>query len=333
MGSHDRRSESPGHQVGPWLVALLVGALAVGVVSVTFVHSRAEASDSSGQPSQAASPSEDTSAMATPRPAPPPITSAVSHHSPQSVTTAPAAAAASAAASAAVARLTEGLPAGGISVSELNLTTGASYQFGASAGMNTGSIVKLDILETLLLQDQDSGTVLSSSQVATATTMIENSNNDSAETLFEEIGGRPALLAANPRLGVSASTMPGPGDYWGLTTTDAADQIRLLKNLVIAGPLTAASQQFILGLMRGVEADQRWGVGVVADAGTTFANKNGWLAVDADNDLWLVNSLGIVTIKGQTVLMAVLTQHDASFNAGIALVQSLATAIAPAVVP
>jgi hypothetical protein len=329
MGSHDRRSESPGHQVGPWLVALLVGALAVGVVSVTFVHSRAEASDSSGQPSQAASPSQDTSTTATPRPAPPPITSVVSHHSPQSVATATA----SATASAAVARLTAGLPAGGVSVSELNLTTGASYQYGASAGMNTGSIVKLDILETLLLQDQDSGTVLSSSQVATATTMIENSNNDSAETLFEEIGGRTALLAANPRLGVSASTMPGPGDYWGLTTTDAADQIRLLKNLVIAGPLTAASEQFILGLMRGVEADQRWGVGVVADAGTTFANKNGWLAVDADNDLWLVNSLGIVTIKGQTVLMAVLTQHDASFNVGIALVQSLATAIAPAVVP
>jgi hypothetical protein len=162
--------------------------------------------------------------------------------------------------------------------------------------------------------------------------MIENSNNDSAQDLFEDIGGRDALLAANPRLGVSAGTVPGPSDYWGLTTTDAPDQITLLKNLVTTGPLTSASQQVILGLMRNVESDQRWGVGVVADAGTAFANKNGWLAVDDDNDLWLVNSIGVVTVNGQLVLIAVLTQHDSSFDTGISLVQSLATAVVPAVV-
>ncbi len=95
-------------------------------------------------------------------------------------------------------------------------------------------------------------------------------------------------------------------------------------------PLDAASQAFALGLMDDVEADQRWGVGVVADAGTTFANKNGWLAVDNDNDLWLTNSDGIVTVDGQQVLMSVLTQHNQSENDGIALVESIAQAVAPA---
>ena len=66
--------------------------------------------------------------------------------------------------------------------------------------------------------------------------------------------------------------------------------------------------------------------------GTTFANKNGWLAVDDDNDLWLLNSLGVLTVHGQTILMAVLTQHDSSFDAGIDLVQALAQATLPAVV-
>ena len=129
------------------------------------------------------------------------------------------------------------------------------------------------------------------------------------------------------------NTTPGPSDYWGLTQTCAADYLSLLKNLVLPnGPLTPASQVYVLGLMRNVEADQRWGVGVTADAGTTFATKNGWLEIDDDNDLWLVDSVGVVTIEGQQVLMAVLTQHDDDFDAGVDLVQALAKTIVRAVV-
>ncbi len=38
-----------------------------------------------------------------------------------------------------------------------------------------------------------------------------------------------------------------------------------------------------------------------------------------------------MTIQGQPVLIAVLTQHNASFDAGVDLVQSLATQLAPLV--
>jgi hypothetical protein len=108
----------------------------------------------------------------------------------------------------------------------------------------------------------------------------------------------------------------------------------LLQNLVrpSAGPLTAASRAYVLGLMRNVEPDQRWGVGVSADPGTDFANKNGWLSVDNDNGRWLVNSTGVVSIHGQLVLMVVLTQHDSAFQGGIDLVQALAHALVPLVV-
>jgi beta-lactamase class A len=198
--------------------------------------------------------------------------------------------------------------------------------------MLTGSIVKLYILETLLLQEQGGGG-LTSGQQATATLMIENSDNTAAETLFEDAGGRSALVTSGPQLGLK-DTVPGPGDYWGLTATCATDYITLLQNLVrpTGGPLTAASQAYVLGLMRNVEADQRWGVGVTADAGTDFANKNGWLSVDNDNGLWLVNSTGVLTIDGQQVLMVVLTQHDPDFQTGINLVQALAKALVPLVV-
>ena len=70
--------------------------------------------------------------------------------------------------------------------------------------------------------------------------------------------------------------------------------------------------------MRNVEPDQRWGVGAAADKGTDFANKNGWLSIDdsngpgeTDDGLWAVTSLGVLTVGGDQVLMAVLTEAPA----------------------
>jgi beta-lactamase class A len=227
--------------------------------------------------------------------------------------------------------LVGGLGAGGASVAALNLTTGATFSYGAAGGMTMGSIAKVDILETLLLAHMDAHTTLSANDVSLATTMIENSDNNAADALWAEIGGAPVFTVDNPRLGIPNLVL-GAGGLWGLGTTCAADQVTLLKNLVATGgPLDAASQQFALGLMHNIEADQRWGVGTIADAGTTVANKNGWLAVDNDNDRWLVNSDGIVTVSGQTVLISILTQHNANENDGITLVENIAGVVAPAI--
>ena len=229
-----------------------------------------------------------------------------------------------------------GQPSGSYSVAELNTVTGAQYSSGATSGMWTASDYKLFILETLLLERQRAGTTLSSSDLAEATPMIENSDNVAGYALFERIGRNPALAAAATTFGM-ANTIPGRSDPT-FTRTSASDYLILLKNLVAAGPLNAYSRALALGLMRNVESDQRWGVGVVADPGTTFANKNGWLSVDnsngpgeTDNGLWVVNSVGVVTIHGQLVLMAVMSEHRSSYGAGVTFIQSLATAIAPAI--
>ena len=235
--------------------------------------------------------------------------------------------------------LTTQVPPGGVSVAELNTATGARYSYGATGGMLTGSVVKVYILETLLLQHQDRGTQLSDQEAATARRMIEHSDNEAAETLYYAIGARAGLVAAAPRLGLT-HTIPGPNpDFKGLTQTSAADCVTLLQNLLRPAPLHQYARSVVLGFMRNVESDQRWGVGSVADPGTTFANKNGWLSVEednpdglGDNDLWLVNSIGIVTVHQQQVLIAVLTQHGQSFEDGIELVEELAEAITPAVV-
>lgn len=250
--------------------------------------------------------------------------------------TSPVSAQLKAQATAQIAATIAGLPAGSVSVAAVNTATGATFSSGASSGMWTASDYKLFVLETLLLRRQSAGG-LTSSQLASATKMIENSDNVAGYSLFLAAGGNASLTAAAKQFGMT-STVPGRSDPT-FTTTSAGDYLQLLKNLVASGPLNASSQSLALGLMRAVESDQRWGVGVAADPGTTFANKNGWLSVDnsngageTDNGLWVVNSVGIVTVHGQQVLIAVFTEHRPSMSNGVALTQTLAQAVAAEVV-
>ncbi len=225
-----------------------------------------------------------------------------------------------------------------VSVAAYDDTTGAMISAGARAGMRTASLAKLQLLETLLLQRDRAGTQLDDSQTATVTRMIENSDNNAADDVFADIGGRERVMELEPALGLSPSrTVPGPGYYWGLTRTSAPQQLQLLKNLVRpTSPLSVASRKLALTLMRNVEDDQRWGVPAIADDSSVAAVKNGWLAVDDDDydeseGAWAVNSAGIVTVEGHRLLVVVMTQHDADFDAGISLVQQFAAAAADAI--
>lgn len=234
-------------------------------------------------------------------------------------------AARSAAARATIKRLIASAPTG-ISVAAADLSTGHSYAAGARSGIPTASTYKLLVLETLLLQRQQAGTGLSDAQVAQATSMIENSDNPAGYDLFLAAGGNAGLISALRLFGMN-HTVPGGTDPT-FTTTSATDCLVLLRNLVKDGPLDSASRSFALGLLHNVQADQRWGVGAAADAGSTFANKNGWLNIDDDGGRWAVNSAGVLTVHQHKLLLAIMTQHNADFQTGVELVESLATATA-----
>ena len=238
-----------------------------------------------------------------------------------------------AAAVAKVAALTKGLAAGSYSIAAVNLSTGANYAAGSTSGMWTASDYKLLILEALLHKH---GGPLSGTEASEAIPMIENSDNTAGYEEFENLGGRDGLQDGLDAIGLTKTTA-GHADP-AFTATSAMQMIIALKNLVGAGPLTASSRAYALNLMENVESDQRWGVGVDADAGTDFANKNGWLSIDNsngpgenDNGLWAVNSVGVIRVNGQQVLMAVMTRHRPDFDSGVALVEALAKAIKPLV--
>lgn len=208
--------------------------------------------------------------------------------------------------------------------------TGVTYSYGSTGGMYTASIVKGEILAALLLQHQDAGTDLTPEQLSQATAMIEQSDNDAASALWNDIGGDSGLDAASTRFGLT-STTGGEDGYWGLTTTSALDQVDLLGALSATNSvLSATSQRTLVGLMGSVDSDQAWGVKAAADAGTTTVLKNGWLSLTADDGLWIVNTVGLVTVDGSPVEVAVLMRGLPDFATGVSVAQNVAVATSDA---
>ncbi|MFD4873592.1 serine hydrolase [Streptomyces sp. NPDC058420] len=211
-----------------------------------------------------------------------------------------------------------------VSVAVLDLTSGESAAYGDGT-FDTASIVKVDILAALLLQAQDAGRTLTATEKSYATTMIQNSDNDSATALWNLIGTADGLDAANKTFGLTGTT-GGAGPLWGLTQTTAADQLTLLQQVFgDDSKLSAASQSYIQGLMKEIEADQQWGVSAAAD-GSKWALKNGWLA-RSTTGLWDVNSIGRVTgTDGDEYLVAVLSNGSTTQAKGITLIEAAAKA-------
>ncbi|MFD7879741.1 serine hydrolase [Streptomyces sp. NPDC059766] len=219
-----------------------------------------------------------------------------------------------------------------VSAAVLDLESGESAAYG-DAAFDTASIVKVDILATLLLQAQDAGRHLTATEKTYATAMIENSDNASASALWKIIGEAAGLDAANKRFGLTDTT-GGDGMLWGLTRTTAADQLTLLQQVFgDDAKLSAASQAYVEGLMRQIAADQHWGVSAAADvpqpsaggAPTAWALKNGWLA-RSTTGLWDINSIGRVTVDGHDYLVTVLSDGNATQAGGISLVEKAARA-------
>ncbi|WP_327693733.1 serine hydrolase [Streptomyces sp. NBC_00459] len=221
-----------------------------------------------------------------------------------------------------------------VSVAVLDIASGDSAAYGDGT-FDTASIVKVDILATLLLQAQDENRSLTAQEKRYATSMIEVSDNASASALWTAIGKAEGLAAANKRFGLT-DTEGGAGMLWGLTQTTAADQLTLLRQVFAekgdsgaASELNEASRTYLQGLMGSIAEDQDWGVSAAAATSTAdrrFALKNGWLPRTATG-LWDINSIGrVTTADGREFLVAVVSNGNTTKAKGISLVESAARA-------
>jgi beta-lactamase class A len=164
-----------------------------------------------------------------------------------------------------------------------------------------------------------------SAEAGLAADMMQYSDNEAANGIWDAEGGQPGLAAANKTLGLRDTRLNAQG-YWGLTSTTATDQLRLLEDLTLAhSPLHAAARAYALRLMEGVTAGQRWGISAAASSGPGMAIRNGWLP---DPQRWVISSVGVVSHDGQRLLIAVLSAGNRTEAGGISLVRAAAAVAA-----
>lgn len=215
---------------------------------------------------------------------------------------------------------------GAYGLAAVDLTSGRHVEHNPTQRCETASMVKLDVLLTLLLQHQDSGRELSGEERSLTHDMIVYSDNSATTRLWGRIGADGGVREANKRFGL-VETEPGTSYDWGLTTTTAPDQVRLLRNLAGSGPLDQHSKDYALGLMGQVSDGQDWGVSAASPSHEAQL-KNGWLP---RSEGWVVTSAGRVrTGNGHDVLMAVVSCRGASQDASVESIEHLARMAAQA---
>src|SRR5689334_17913233 len=226
--------------------------------------------------------------------------------------------------------------AGTVLAAVYDLGTGRTWNLGHGGPQAEASVVKLDILETLLAERGEGSSIgLSAGDRSLAEQMIEDSDNDAATSLWYAVGGPAKIGSFNARAGLthtvpsSCVVCPGfawPG--WGLTTTTPDDQIALLRQLATpSSVLPRAAREYALSLMEDVTPSQRWGVSGGVPAQVTVALKNGWLPMHGTGSDWQINSVGWISGSGRNYLMAVLSTGNPSEQYGIETIDALAATI------
>ena len=211
---------------------------------------------------------------------------------------------------------------GSVSIAVLDLKTGQRWLYRPGERAVTASIVKVDILETLLEHAQTAHEPLTSTDMDVATGMIDESDNNDATDLWDDDDGSSGIGAYNEAAGLRQTEL-NPIGYWGLSTTSASDQVQLLRQLVRPHSLLdRPSRNYELGLMESVTPDQDWGVNAGVPSGVKVALKNGWLP---NGDGWEINSIGYVHGDGRSYLIAVLTSGDPSEGYGIDTISQISS--------
>jgi beta-lactamase class A len=216
-----------------------------------------------------------------------------------------------------------------------DVSTGQTWRLGQGPPQDAASVVKLDVLETLMADRNSNHTGLSARDRALAQQMIVDSDNDSATSLWYEVGGATTIRSFNTAAGL-ADTLPSscvncpdfPWPGWGLTTTTAADQLVLLRKLIEPSSLlTSAERSYALSLMENVTPSQRWGVSGGIPPEATVALKDGWLPLKGSGTDWQINSVGWICGQGRDYLMAVLITGNPTEQYGIDTIDQVSSIV------
>jgi uncharacterized membrane protein YgcG len=207
---------------------------------------------------------------------------------------------------------------GNITAAVYDVAANTTFLYHPGDREQTASIIKVNILALLLSQAQARHEPLDSDDQATATGMIEESDNDDATDLWDEEGGSASVAAFDARLQMTQTT---PNYAWGLTETTPRDQLRLLRHIALPNTVLRYDyRQSELYLMEHVIGEDYWGITAGPARGVTVAVKNGWLPVANG---WQINSIGMVHGDHRFYLIAVMTNANPDEGYGIDTIEGI----------
>ena len=232
--------------------------------------------------------------------------------------------------------------AAGISV--LDRAGATRAEANATATVRTASISKVPIAMAYLGDLRRAGEEVSPDDHALLRASLADSDNAATEQLYTGLGvdeqEQIRELAETYRSLGMDSTRPEEG--WGVTPTDAQDEIRIVHALHDPpGWLDPADAGLIRDYLTPVPGtphqSQAFGVGALITPDGAFAGpapeelyvKNGWLA--EDDGSWSVSSVGHALVAGHGVDLAITTFGFPTAEEGFELTSALAAEVTTAV--
>jgi len=204
-----------------------------------------------------------------------------------------------------------------------DVRSGETYLYNPGVHERTASMVKIDILATLLYEAQRAHRELTAKEDVLATKMIEASNNGATNRLWTDIGGRDALDDFNTLIGFHQTF---PNYSWGDIETTPRDQLQLLKVIVLPNAiLSPASREYEMDLMQDVEPYERFGLGWGSPARVTVGLKDGWYHWSDTG--WQINTSGYVTYRGRLYLATIMCTDNTGETYGEGTVTTIARLI------
>jgi hypothetical protein len=214
-----------------------------------------------------------------------------------------------------------------IGVTIAPLGAGSVESFGALQIGHAWSTIKVPILVTLM---RDRHEALSLQTMQLAANAIEASDNGAAMSLFHQLerihggleGASGAVqdvmaLAGNTATVATAPPPPGAVSTYGQTEWSIEEATAFFRALADGCLLGPSGTEYVLGLMRDVIPEQRWGLGEAAfDPSWSVGMKGGW-GPEAGSGAYLVRQSGLIQSGSSGVAVTMIAEDSSgSFEAG-----------------
>ncbi|GAA4871466.1 tat pathway signal sequence [Pseudonocardia benzenivorans] len=200
---------------------------------------------------------------------------------------------------------------GYLGVEMLDRTTGAVWRDGATTHEGwTASTIKLAIAADLLTRARAGVVTLTAADRHDMDTMLNFSDEAASDRLWKRFGNDAMLARFRSTFGMTGLRfVPGftASTYWGFVTC-TTDDLLALGRWVLA-QAAPADRAYLVAALRGVAANQRWGVWA-AGPDQHPGNKDGWsFESDPYGRHWVADTVGFAG-PGERYVVAVTYQVD-----------------------